>query len=314
MNEPLSLESPAIEAAGLRKSFAGHTAVAGVDLRVPRGRIYGLIGPDGAGKTTLIRMLCGVLEPDAGTARVAGCDITRERETLRERIGYMSQRFSLYPDLTVRENLIFFADLFEVPQVEQNRLLPELLEFSDLTRFQQRPAGLLSGGMKQKLALACTLIHQPEVLLLDEPTTGVDPVARREFWRILYGLLQQRVTVLVSTPYMDEAARCHTVAFMSAGRILVEDDPRALPRLVDETVLELQAEPIAQARAVAAAINGVHAVRMFGAALHIATRTPDMVMPALERDMAAAGVAVSGIRQIIASIEDVFITLTEREE
>jgi ABC-2 type transport system ATP-binding protein len=309
MNEPY-----AIVATGLRKQFGALVAVRDVDLRVPRGQIYGLIGPDGAGKTTTMRMLCGVLEIGGGSAQVAGFDLLRDREAAKERIGYMSQRFSLYPDLTVLENLTFFADLFEVPRQERARLVPYLLEFSDLTAFQGRPAGLLSGGMKQKLALACTLIHKPEVLFLDEPTTGVDPVARREFWRILYGLRKDGVTVLVSTPYMDEAARCQTVAFMSQGRVLVADEPRNLQQQLREAVLELRAEPLEQARAIARGAPAVASVQTFGTTLHVLTAEPDLAERELAQRLAAGGIAVGSLRRILPSIEDVFVSMTQHQE
>jgi ABC-2 type transport system ATP-binding protein len=303
----------AIEARGLRKLFGARAAVDGVDLTVARGQIYGLIGPDGAGKTTTLRLLCGVLELSAGAARVAGFDITTAREAARERIGYMSQRFSLYGDLTVLENLIFFADLFGVPRRERAERIPALLAFSDLTDFQGRHAGLLSGGMKQKLALACTLIHQPEVLFLDEPTTGVDPVARREFWRILYGLLKDRVTVLVSTPYMDEAARCQRVAFMAGGRVLADDDPRELQRRLPETVIELAATPLEEARACARGLPGVTSVQAFGTVLHVLTGDPAATEAALGPALRAAGVEVRSARRTVPSVEDVFIAMTERQ-
>jgi ABC-2 type transport system ATP-binding protein len=303
--------SLAITATGLRKQFGATVAVEGVDLRVPRGQIYGLIGPDGAGKTTTIRMLCGVLDLSAGSAEVAGFDVLRDREAMKERIGYMSQRFSLYPDLTAIENLTFFADLFAVPRAERARMVPYLLKFSGLTNFQDRPAGLLSGGMKQKLALACTLIHKPEVLFLDEPTTGVDPVARREFWRILYGLLKDGVTVFVSTPYMDEAARCQTVAFMSQGRLLIADDPRNLQQQLGETVLELAAQPLERAREVARAAPGVTAVQTFGTVLHILTSDPARTEVALEPSLRQVGVRVAGLRRILPSVEDVFVAMTQ---
>jgi ABC-2 type transport system ATP-binding protein len=307
-------DSYAIEATGLRKQFGERVAVDGIDLRVPRGQIYGLIGPDGAGKTTTIRMLCGVLELSGGSAQVAGFDVQREREAVKERIGYMSQRFSLYPDLTVLENLTFFADLFAVARQERTRLVPYLLEFSGLTAFQQRPAGLLSGGMKQKLALACTLIHHPDVLFLDEPTTGVDPVARREFWRILYGLLKQSVTVFVSTPYMDEAARCQTVAFMSEGRVMIADDPRTLQLELRETVFELAASPLDLARAIARDVPGVSSVQTFGTVLHVLTGEPALVEAELAPRLRKAGVEVVGLRRILPSVEDVFVSLTQAPE
>ncbi len=234
----------AIETIDLTRSFGAVRAVDGLDLRVPASRIYGLVGPDGAGKTTTLRILCGALLPDSGQARVAGVDVVRNPEEVRRHLGYMPQRFSLYGDLTVRENIRFFADIYRVPRAEQAALTARLLEFSRLGPFQDRRADALSGGMKQKLALACTLIHRPRVLLLDEPTTGVDPVARREFWDILRDAVNQDgMTVLVSTPYMDEADRCHIVGFMRGGKILASDTPRNLQRLIPGVVLEVQATP-----------------------------------------------------------------------
>src|SRR5687768_4693162 len=211
----------AITTTNLTRSFGAVPAVAGLTISVPAGRIYGLVGPDGAGKTTTLRLLCGALVPDGGQATVMGIDVARDPEGVRRRIGYMPQRFSLYGDLSVRENMRFFADVYGVPRAEQGALMERLLAFSRLGPFQQRRADVLSGGMKQKLALACALIHRPTVLMLDEPTTGVDPVSRREFWDILRDAVDRDgMTVLVSTPYMDEADRCHAVGFMRAGRLM----------------------------------------------------------------------------------------------
>ncbi len=213
-------QDDAITITGLRKTFNGLTAVDGIDLQVRRGEIFGLVGPDGAGKTTTMRLLAGLLDPDAGGARVAGFDVQRQTEAMKRQIGYMPQRFSLYGDLTVAENMRFFATIYQVPRAERLARQQRLLEFSRLEPFLKRQAQFLSGGMKQKLALACVLMHTPQVLFLDEPTTGVDPVSRRDFWKILYSLLQEGVTLFVSTPYMDEAERCTRVALMNRGRII----------------------------------------------------------------------------------------------
>src|SRR5512132_2966858 len=233
----------AIETRGLTKQYRGSTAVDGIDLRAPRGQIYGLVGPDGAGKTTTIRMLCGIIAPTAGQAIVAGYPVLTQPEQVIARIGYMSQKFTLYGDLTVRENLDFFAEMHGVSRQERDTRAVRLLEFSRLAEYQSRRAENLSGGMKQKLALACTLIHRPEVLFLDEPTTGVDPVSRREFWKILYDLLREGVTLFVATPYMDEAERCARVGFLSSGKFLAEGTPEELKRRLVYQIVELRARP-----------------------------------------------------------------------
>ncbi|MHB1341288.1 MAG: ABC transporter ATP-binding protein [Coriobacteriia bacterium] len=225
-------ESLAIETRGLTHRFGDLVAVDGVSLAIPRGEVFGLLGPDGAGKSTFIRMIATVLAPGDGDAFVFGRSVAHDPAAVKPRIGYMSQAFSLYPDLTVRENLDFFAKLRGTPAREMDARANRLLEFSGLTEFAARQAQHLSGGMKQKLALAVTLMHEPDLLLLDEPTTGVDPVARREFWRIIAGLHRQGITVLVATPYMDEAERCTEVAFMDNGRILLRDTPVSLKERV----------------------------------------------------------------------------------
>lgn len=300
----------AIETMGLSRSYGDVRAVAGLDLRVRRGEIYGLVGPDGAGKTTTFRMLCGSLAADGGSARVLGRDVATETDGIRGRIGYMPQRFSLYGDLTVMENLRFFAELFGVPRKEMEERAGRLLGFSRLTAFVDRLAEFLSGGMKQKLALACTLIHDPELLLLDEPTTGVDPVSRREFWRILYSLLGQGVTILVSTPYMDEAERCNTVGFMAGGRLLVSGTPGQLKEMVGREILELRAEPRRSAQAAAREVAGVEDVRVFGDLLHLVVSDGPAVEEAVRRQMAGRGIEVASLRRIQPSMEDAFMSLT----
>lgn len=225
-------EAYAIETRDLGHRFGDIVAVDGISLAVPRGELFGLLGPDGAGKSTLIRMLATVMAPGSGDAFVLGHSVAHQPERVKPGIGYMSQAFSLYPDLTVRENLEFFARLRGTPARELDARAERLLEFSGLTEFSSRQARHLSGGMKQKLALAVTLMHEPQLLLLDEPTTGVDPVARREFWRIIAGLHRRGITVFVATPYMDEAERCTEVAFMDGGRILLRETPSALKERV----------------------------------------------------------------------------------
>jgi ABC-2 type transport system ATP-binding protein len=299
----------AIETTELARSFGSVHAVAGLTMSVPAGRIYGLVGPDGAGKTTTLRMLCGALLPQGGQATVMGIDVARDPEGVRRRIGYMPQRFSLYGDLTVRENMLFFADIYGVPRAEQAPLLERLLAFSRLGRFQNRRADALSGGMKQKLALACALVHKPDVLMLDEPTTGVDPVSRREFWDIVRDTVNQEgMTVLVSTPYMDEADRCHTVGFMRAGALMATGSPRELQALVPGVVLEVQATPYHEAQQRLRGIAGVREVQVFGDRLHLVA---DTALPEAElrQRLAGSGVTLGSVRRVQPTMEDVFMYL-----
>jgi ABC-2 type transport system ATP-binding protein len=303
--------SMAIETKALSRNFGAVQAVAGLTLNVPTGRIYGLVGPDGAGKTTTLRLLCGALLPDGGQASVMGIDVARDPEAVRRRIGYMPQRFSLYGDLTVHENMLFFADIYGVPRAEQAPLLERLLAFSRLSKFQNRRADALSGGMKQKLALACALIHKPDVLMLDEPTTGVDPVSRREFWDIVRDAVNQDgMTVLVSTPYMDEADRCHTVGFMRGGALMATGSPRELQALVSGVVLEVQATPYHEAQVLLRSIAGVREVQVFGDRLHVIA---DTALPeqALRDQLAGSGVTLGSVRQVQPTMEDVFMYLQQ---
>ena len=229
---------PFIEARNLTRRFGGITAVNGVNLSVAQGEIFGLLGPDGAGTTTMLRMLCGLMDPSEGEARVAGCDCSRETDAIKDSIGYMAQRFGLYGDLTVRENMLFYADLFGLAAREVEPLMLELLRMTRREPFHQRQAGRRSGGMKQKLALMCTLLHHPRVLFLDEPTNGVDPLSRRDFWDILYRLVAGGLTVFVTTAYLEEAERCNRVGLMHHGRLIRCDTPDALKRETGEEHFE----------------------------------------------------------------------------
>jgi ABC-2 type transport system ATP-binding protein len=229
---------PIIEIRGLTRRFGDLTAVDHLDLTVGAGEIFGLVGPDGAGKTTTLRMLCGLVDPTEGSARVAGHDVVREPQAVKDRIGYMAQRFGLYQDLTVRENMDFYADLFGIFGDERATLSRQLLEMTRMAPFRDRQAGRLSGGMKQKLALMCTLLHRPQILFLDEPTNGVDPLSRRDFWAILYQLLKDGITVLMTTAYLDEAERCNRVGLMYKGRLIRCDAPEALEQAAGAGTLE----------------------------------------------------------------------------
>jgi ABC-2 type transport system ATP-binding protein len=300
----------AIHTTDLARSFGATRAVDGLDLQVPRGAIYGLVGPDGAGKTTTIRMLCGAIAADRGIALVNGMDVARAPDQARRTIGYVTQRFGLYGDLTVGENMRFFADMYGVPRAKQVPLMERLLAFSRLASFQNRRAEALSGGMKQKLALACALIHGPALLLLDEPTTGVDPVSRREFWDILReAVVQQGMTVLLATPYMDEADRCHYVGFMRAGRLLASGAPRELQRLVAGVVLEVLATPRITAERALRTLPGVRDVQVFGDRLHV---TANQMLPetALRGALGDAAVTLHWSRRVTPTMEDVFMHLS----
>jgi ABC-2 type transport system ATP-binding protein len=299
----------AIRAKGLRKQFGDLVAVDSLDLEVEKGEIFGLVGPDGAGKTTTMRMLCAILDPSGGEAEVAGYDVSRDPEQVKRRIGYMPQRFSLYGDLTVAENLVFFANIYHVLRAERISREKELLEFSRLAPFRKRLAQNLSGGMKQKLALACTLIHTPEVLFLDEPTTGVDPVSRRDFWKILYSLLRERVTIFVSTPYMDEAERCNRVALIERGRILLSDAPQALKQRMRGDLLEIIAQPQRQAKDILSRLPQVLGVQVFGDRLHVWVADAERDEPALTSALHGQGIQVTARRRVAPGLEDVFVSM-----
>ena len=302
-------ESPAIFARGLRRRFGATVAVRDLSLSVARGEIFALLGPDGAGKTTTLRMLCGAVAPDAGSAVIDGIDLSRDPERVHARLGYMPQRFSLYADLTVQENLDFYAALFAVPDEARAERERRLMEFSGLSAFRGRLAAQLSGGMKQKLALACTLIHEPAVLLLDEPTAGVDPVSRREFWRILYDLNRQGVTILVSTTYMDEADRCTTVGLLYAGDLVSVEDPGAMKRRMRGDVIEFVAEPRATARHVIERSKEILSETLIGDRFHAVVADAAAALPALTERLRGAGVQVHDARKVPPSLEDVFVTI-----
>ncbi len=294
--------------------FGRVTAVDGLNLSVRRGEIFGLLGPDGAGKTTTIRLLCGLLTPTSGSARVAGFDIVQQAEAVKRRIGYMPQQFSLYGDLTVLENLIFFADVFEVGQREREERIARLLAFSRLEPFRHRRAAHLSGGMQKKLALACTLIHYPEILFLDEPTTGVDPVSRREFWEILTELHLEGVTLFVTTPYMDEAERCSRVALMLGGRIIACDTPERIREQVTGYLLELRPTRVREAARALEGAPGVLEVQVYGDRLHVFVEDPRRGEEIVRGVLARAGVGLESLRPTRPRMEQAFISLIRRRQ
>lgn len=299
-----------LAARAVRATFGGPDVLEDVTFEVGRGELFGLIGPDGAGKTTLLRLACGLMRIAGGDLRVFGRDPWRDRRTTTRAIGYLSQRFSLYGDLSIDENIEFFARLHRVADFRARR--DRLLALTGLEPFRGRLADRLSGGMKQKLALACTLIHEPPLIVLDEPTTGVDPVSRREFWKLLGEFLADGLTIVVATPYLDEAERCSRVALMSAGRVLALDDPGRLRASLGGVVFEVVADPVRRARAVLAGAWGEHRVESFGDRLHV--RGDDAADEArLGAILASAGLGGARVRPVTAGLEDVFIDLITRD-
>ena len=304
----------AIRAEVLTKSFGDVIAVDHLTLSVSAGEIFGLVGPDGAGKTTTMRLLASIMEPTSGEAWVAGYHVVREAEAVKEQIGYMSQRFGLYPDLTVMENVEFYADIYGVSRQRREEKIEQLLAFSNLTPFKKRLAGNLSGGMKQKLGLACALIHTPKVLFLDEPTNGVDPASRRDFWRILYQLLAEKVTIFVSTAYLDEAERCNRVALIHRGKLLACGTPDEVKKLMRGTILEVRATEPRTAAVLLREKLAADAVGLFGDRVHILTQAPDRATAQAKMVFAEAGLELLGIRPIEPALEDVFVAvLGERQ-
>ena len=304
----------AIKTSRLTKVFDGTTAVDTLDLEVAEGEIFGLVGPDGAGKTTTMRLLTAIMEPTSGEAWIVGRQTVKEAEAIKEEIGYMSQRFGLYPDLTVMENIQFYADIYGVPKKERIEKIDRLLGFSNLTPFKKRLAGNLSGGMKQKLGLTCALIHTPRVLFLDEPTNGVDPVSRRDFWRILYQLLQEKVTIFVSTAYLDEAERCNRIGLMHQGKIIALGTPAEVKQLMKGTILEIQCNQPRRVKALLREHYPPDAVGLFGDRVHLVTEDSERDSQAAEIMIGQAGFSCLGIRPIEPSLEDVFISVLGEEK
>jgi len=304
----------AIRTENLTKCFGALTAVDQLTFSVAAGEIFGLVGPDGAGKTTTMRLLASIMEPTSGIAWIAGHHTVKEAEAIKEKIGYMSQRFGLYPDLTVMENIHFYADIYGVPRQGRQEKIDRLLAFSNLTPFKKRLAGNLSGGMKQKLGLSCALIHKPQVLFLDEPTNGVDPVSRRDFWRILYQLLREKVTIFVSTAYLDEAERCNRLGLIHKGKLLAQGTPEEVKKLMRGTILEVKSPELRRAFAKFRELLEADSVGLFGNRLHIVTRDPERATRQVEKIMAEAGLKLEGINPVEPSLEDIFISVLPARE
>jgi ABC-2 type transport system ATP-binding protein len=305
---------PIIETHALTRDFKKTRAVDSLDLAIQPGELFGLVGPDGAGKTTTLRLLAGLLDITSGSAKVAGYDLAQQAESIKSKIGYMAQQFSLYGELSVVENLAFFSDLYDVPRKELRERTERLLTFAGLTEFKDRWAAHLSGGMQKKLALACTLIHQPEILLLDEPTTGVDPVSRREFWDILTELYLGGTTIVVSTPYMDEADRCSKVGLMYAGRMVVCAEPQQIRAQIEGDLIELRPDDWQAAHALIETLPGVLEVQTYGDLLHMFVDSADQRLPEITAALKKQGIAHQGARRATARMEEAFISLIKRME
>ena len=299
----------AVRAEHLTKQFGDLKAVDDLSLTVSEGEIFGLVGPDGAGKTTTMRLLTSIMAPSSGEAWVAGAHVIREAEAVKERIGYMSQRFGLYPDLTVQENIDFYADVYSVARRGRRERVDRLLDFSNLGPFRRRLAGNLSGGMKQKLGLTCALVHTPKVLFLDEPTNGVDPVSRRDFWRILYQLLREKVAIFVSTAYLDEAERANRIALIDSGRLLACGTPHEVKQLMRGTVLEIRCPQPRRAVARLRETLSADSVGLFGDRVHVVTDAPDQASAQAEAILGESGFPASAIRPVEPSLEDVFVSV-----
>lgn len=301
--------NPIIKIENLKRSFGNITAVNGVSYSVAKGEMFGLVGPDGAGKTTTIRVLIGLLKPESGNAEVVGYDIRTQKNKIKDEIGYLSQRFSLYGDLTVDENIEFFADIHGVRNFKERR--NELLEFTRLTPFTDRLTDKLSGGMKQKLALTCTLIHKPKIIFLDEPTTGVDPVSRRDFWKILSNLLKEGITIFMTTPYLDEAERCNKIALMNNGEIISWDTPKNVKESLTEQIVEIVCSPIRDEYNIIKA-NTEYEVQMYGDRINVALTKYQSQYKAMEKLLTENNVQIHDHRVITPSLENVFIHLISK--
>ncbi len=305
-------EKDYIQISSLTRTFGELTALDEIDLSIARGELFGLVGPDGAGKTTLLRTLAGLLHIQHGWVTAAGWRLTDQAEQLKRRIGYMAQEFSLYEKLTVRENLSFFAELYDVDLQDQETRINKLLEFAGLGKFQDRRAAHLSGGMKKKLALISTLLHQPPLLLLDEPTTGVDPISRREFWNILSGLHLDGTTILVSTPYMDEADRCSRVGLLFQGELVICGTPENIRGRLDGELIKIIADDWLRAREVLEGLEGVQEIQTYGESLHVLVDSQEKRLSQVKGRLHEAGLTLQEARAISPRMEEAFISLIRK--
>jgi ABC-2 type transport system ATP-binding protein len=304
---------PAIDVFELTKSFPGVLAADRLSFQANAGEVFGLVGPDGAGKTTTLRMLAGVLTPDCGSASVAGYDIAQDPEGVKSQISYMPQRFGLYEDLTVDENIRFYADVFGISRMEREQRARRLLQAAGMVPFGNRLAGKLSGGMKQKLGLVCALIHRPRVILLDEPTNGVDPVSRRDFWHILYSLLREGIAIVMSTAYLDEAERCHRVALLHQGHILFCDAPSNLKMNLQGAVVAVISNEPRRLREALATVEGILDVVLVASGVRVIVDNAEVRIPELRARITDANVPIESIEQVVPTIEDLFVVAVRED-
>lgn len=306
------MSQPSIEVGELTRRFGPVLAVDRVSFRVDRGEIFGFLGPNGSGKSTVIRMLCGIIRPTSGSGRVAGYDVDREAKKIRRHIGYMSQRFSLYEELTVEENLAFFAGVYGLTPQNRRARQGEVMEILQLSPWGQQAARELPGGVRQRLALGCALLHRPEILFLDEPTAGVDPLARRGFWQLIRELAREGTAIFVTTHYMDEAEYCHRLAIIQEGRLLADGAPEMLRGRFPGEILEIEAEPMLTAIEVLETNPLVQEYALFGHTLHVTVHRTEAVAPSIRQALEARGVSVERLEAVPASMEDLFLSLTRR--
>lgn len=312
MSAKLTTLPPIISTHSLTRDFKSNRAVDNLDLSIQPGELFGLVGPDGAGKTTTLRLLAGLLNITEGSAEIYGYDLSKEAEAIKPNIGYMAQQFSLYNELTVLENLNFFSELYDLDKKLIDERRERLLKFAGLTDYKKRRAAQLSGGMQKKLSLACTLIHEPPILLLDEPTTGVDPVSRREFWNILSDLHLQGTTIVISTPYMDEADRCSRVGLMYEGRMVICAPPQEIRSKIPGELIELIPSDWRSAQLLISTLPGMLEIQTYGESLHILVDSAARRLPQIRRSLKKEGISYRGLRQIAPRMEEAFISLISK--
>ncbi|MGA7829121.1 MAG: ABC transporter ATP-binding protein [Geobacteraceae bacterium] len=306
---------PAVTLKNITKKFGDFTAVDHVSLEVKKGEIFGFLGPNGAGKSTTIRMLCGILTPTSGSGSVAGFDVSRSAERIKEHIGYMSQRFSLYDDLTVEENIDFYSGIYKIPQDKKRERKEWVLEMAGLRDHRSSRTGILSAGWKQRLALGCAILHEPPVIFLDEPTSGVDPISRRNFWDLIYRLAEQDTTIFVTTHYMDEAEYCDRLGLIYRGQLIALGTPEELKTgFMTEEVIEVSCENAQEAMESIEKIEGIRHAALFGRGLHVVAENADLAMPSINEALAGQGIALQGMEKILPSLEDVFVSLIEARD
>ncbi len=298
-----------VSVSNLTKRFGEFVAVDHVNFEIEEGEVFGFLGPNGAGKTTTIRMLCGLLQPTEGTGHVLGYDIARQTEQVKAHIGYMSQRFALYEDLTVAENLEFYAGLYQVPRSERRARIHELIQMAGLAGREGELAANLSGGWRQRLALGCAIVHKPPVLFLDEPTSGVDPNSRRNFWDMIYSFAAQGVTVLVTTHYMDEAERCNTIALIHQGKLVACNTPDEIKQIMPGEILEIEVDAPMRALEILEQLPGIEEVALYGLLLHVTVPDAQAAYPGIVAALSAQGIGIRSYEKISPSLEDVFISL-----